>query len=427
MPINLNGTARKAASNLAQAFAGNDSAAVEQGFIELQTAIYESVRQDYEEAIASNDRAILAQRGFRQLTSEETEYYQAVIDALNSKHPEQAFANITGEDDNTIPEKMLPETIFNEILKNITERHSLLEVIRPKNVGYITTWLRNKHTRQLAKWGEIETDISKEVKSAFEVVSVRQGKLSCYMLIHRDTLALGPTFLDGYIRTVLAEAMACGMEAGICSGKGIGGEPIGLDRDIHDGVTVSTTDGYPRKQAIVVTGFAPKEYGPLVAQLAKDEQGHVKQSVNGLTLVCNLVDYLCKVMPATTLLNADGRYVNDLFPVPTKVVTSEVIAEGEALLILPDEYDLLLAGTRGIEYSDEVKFLEDQRAAKLVTYAFGKAYDNNSALLLDISGLDPAYITVKVAEAAAAAATTDGEGGGTEGGGTEGGNTPSKP
>ena len=133
-----------------------------------------------------------------------------------------------------------------------------------------------------------------------------------------------------------------------------------------------------------------------MAQLAKDERGHVKQSVAGLTLVCNLVDYLTKVMPATTLLNTEGRYVNDLFPVPTRVVTAEVISEGEALLILPDEYDLLVAGNRGIEYSDEVKFFEDQRAAKLVTYAFGKAYDNTSSILLDISKLDPAYITVAV-------------------------------
>jgi hypothetical protein len=96
------------------------------------------------------------------------------------------------------------------------------------------------------------------------------------------------------------------------------------------------------------------------------------------------------------VLNTEGRYVNDLFPVPTRVVTSEVIDEGEALLCLPEEYDLLIGGTRGIEYSDEYKFLEDQRCAKVVTYAFGKAYDDNSALLLDISGLEPGYVNVKV-------------------------------
>ena len=396
MPINLNGPARKACSELAQAFLGDDPKAVEQGFVDMQLAISESVKQEYLDAIASNDRTILAQRGFRQLTSEETEYYQMIIDALSSANPKQAFADITKDGDNTIPNKMLPETIMDEIFKNLTENHPLLGLVKITNTGYITTWLRNKHTRQLAKWGEIENDITQEIKSAFEVVQVTQGKLSCFMLIHRDTLALGPTWLDGYMRTVLTEAMACGAEYGIVTGKGVGGEPIGYDRNIARGVNVNDVTGYPRKVAIPVTGFSPKEYGPLVAMLSKDDQGHVKQDVNGLTLVCNLTDYLTKVMPATTVLNNEGRYVRDLFPVPTKVVTSEVVQTGEALLILPSEYDLLIGGNRGIEYSDEVKFFQDQRAAKVVSYAFGKAYDNSSALLLDISGLEPGYINVSV-------------------------------
>jgi len=395
MSINLNGPARKSASLLAQAFKADDEAQIADAFAEFQSAIADSVKQEYEDAVKSNDRAILAQRGFRQLTTEETAYYQAIIDALGSENPKQAFATIA-EGDNQVPGKMMPETIFDEIFRNLTERHGLLGLVNATSTGFITTWLRNKHTRQLAQWGEVETDITKEIKSAFEVVQVTQGKLSCFMLIHRDMLALGPTWLDGYMRTVLLEAMACGLEAGIATGKGVGGEPVGLDRDIHDGVSVSTVDGYPRKTAVAVTSFEPAEYGPVVAHLAKDEKGHVKDSIGSLTLVCNLVDYLTKVMPATTVLNTEGRYVNDLFPVPTRVVTSEVIEEGEALLCLPEEYDLLIGGTRGIEYSDEYKFLEDQRCAKVVTYAFGKAYDDNSALLLDISGLEPGYVNVKV-------------------------------
>ena len=48
-----------------------------------------------------------------------------------------------------------------------------------------------------------------------------------------------------------------------------------------------------------------------------------------------------------------------------------------------------------ITYDDSVKFLEDQRAFKLVEYADGRAADNTSFLLLDISELEPAYLTVK--------------------------------
>ena len=396
MAINLNGPARQAAANLAVAFQGDDTHAVEEAFVEMQMAIHDSVVQEYKDAVAANDAVILAQRGFRQLTSAETEYYQTLINALSSADPRQEFANITKGTDNTVPEKMMPETIINDIFKNLPEAHPLLALIKPTSTQYITTWLRNKHTRQLAVWGEIETDIKGELKSAWEVVSVKQGKLTCFMVIHRDTLALGPTFLDGYMRTVMSEAMACGMEYGICGGKGIGGEPVGLDRDIREGVNVNQSTGYPRKGKIIITSFEPAEYGRIVAKLSKDERGHVKQNVNGLTLVCNLTDYLTKVMPATTVQNTDGEYKRNLFPIPTNVVTAEVIKDGEALLFLPNEYDLFVAGNRGIEYSDEYKFLEDLRVCKNVSYAFGMAHDNNSALLLDISGLEPGYVNVKV-------------------------------
>ena len=129
MPINLNGSARKAATSLAQAFMGDDTNAVEEAFIEMQQAICESVAQEYRDAVAANDSVILAQRGFRQLTSEEVEYYQALITALSSNDPRQAFADITKSSDNTIPEKMLPETVIDDIFKNLTENHPLLALI----------------------------------------------------------------------------------------------------------------------------------------------------------------------------------------------------------------------------------------------------------------------------------------------------------
>ena len=404
-PINLNDPAREAAGKLAQAFKTDDGEQITEAFVAMQQAIAESVRQEYEDALKANDQTILIQRGFRVLTNEETEYYQAIIEAMASRNPKQAFATIA-EGDNNVPGKMMPETIINDVFKNLTERHGLLGLVNATNTGYITTWLRNKHTRQLAKWGEVEGDITQEIKSAFEIGQVTQGKLSCYMVIHRDMLELGPVWMDAYVRTVLLEAMACGLEFGIVAGKGVGGEPIGLDRDIREGVTYSTTDGFPRKQAIAITSFTPEDYAPVVSLLAKDERGHIKESISSLTLVCNLLDYLTKVMPATTVLNTQGTYVNDLFPVPTRVVTSEAINPGEAILCLPDEYDLLIGGTRGIEYSDEYRFLEDQRCGKVVTYAFGKAYDNTSSILLDISGLEPGYVNVAVKNTVATTAAS---------------------
>ena len=399
MAINLNGPAREAAGKLARAFASDDEAQIAQAFVDFQTSTLDSVREEYEEAVKTNDRAILAQRGFRQLTSDETEYYEGVIErALNKRAPRQeadGFIHIgNGEGDANMPTKMMPETVINDIFENLTENHPILAKVKLTNVNYLTTWLRNKHTRQLAAWGEVESAITEEIKSAFETVTVTQGKLSAFVLVSIDMLRLGPTFLDGYIRTVLTEAIACGLEDGIVNGNGIGGQPIGLIKD-PDG-NISQTTGYPDKTQDVVISFEPAEYGALVAKLAKDAKGHVKPSIADLTLACNLTDYLTKVMPATTVLTTDGRYVNNLLPIATDVITSEVIQDGDAILFLPSEYDLLVGGVRGIEYSDEYKFLEDQRVLKSVMYAYGLPTDSTTALYLDISGLEPGYVNVKV-------------------------------
>lgn len=48
-----------------------------------------------------------------------------------------------------------------------------------------------------------------------------------------------------------------------------------------------------------------------------------------------------------------------------------------------------------IEFSDDYKFVEDQRAYKIKQYATGRAYDNTCFLLLDISELEELYVLVK--------------------------------
>lgn len=396
MPIKLNDESKKAVQALAAAFATGEQEKVEQALSAYRTSIVEDVTAQYEQAIAANDAAVLAQRGFRQLTAPETSYYKGIIEALSSNNPKQALIDFSA-----MPDHMMPTTIFDQILKDLQETHPLLAAVNVTNTGYITEWLRNKHTRQLAAWGNPGDAITKEITSAFEVIDVKQGKLSCFALVSRDMLSLGPTWLDGYVRTVIGEALACGLEAGIVDGMGVKGEPVGLDRDIHSGVSVNSSTGYPKKTAVKVTEFTPKSYGAIVATLAKDEAGKEKaidfrSDSNGLALICSTSDYLTKIMPATTVQATTGQYVRDLFPLPTTVIPSVACADGTAILAILGEYDLFVGGNRGIEYSDEFRFTDDQRAFKQVMYAFGRAYDNTSAALLDISGLEDATVAVKV-------------------------------
>lgn len=353
-------------------------------------AITEKVKTDFE--MYSTDTNVLAQRGYRQLTSEETEFYQNLAKAGKASDPKQAFTDLINTDGG------MPETIIEDVYRDLLEEHPLLEKITFQNVKYLTKWLLNDHTRQKAAWGQINGEITQEIESAFKGVEVTLLKLTAYAVIPQDMLDLGPSFLDNYIRTILKEALYVALEKAIVSGSGKD-EPVGLNRDIHEGVSFSTSTGYPEKTAIQVTNFLPANYGPLVAKLAVTEKGRMR-SFDEVLMICNQVDYLNKIMPATTALTTGGTYARDLFPFPTEVVRSNEVKTGQAILCLPEEYFFGLGESKDgkIEYSDEFKFLQDARTYKIKLHGNGRPYDNTVAIVLYISKLDPAYVTVKTAD-----------------------------
>lgn len=376
---------KEAVAALQAAMSSGDETAVTQAWQQFHDSVVESVRQDY--LMANGDENILAQRGFRQLTQKETAYYNKLIEAGKASNPKQAMTNLIDID-------AMPETVLEDVYKDLTEEHPLLAKINFQNVKYLTKWILNDHTAQSAAWGEINSEITKEIESSFKVVEITQCKLTAFTVIEKDMLDLGPVFLDNYIRTFLKEALYCALEQGIVTGTGLK-MPIGLNRDIHKGVQFSTETGYPEKEAVKITSFMPAEYGAVLAKLATAESGRMRK-FDEVTLVCNQVDFLTKVMPATTALTATGGFATNLFPFPTEVVRSNELATGKAILFLPEEYFMGVGTTKDgvIEYSDEFKFLEDKRTFKIKMHAMGKAFDNTVAVVLDISELDPAYITV---------------------------------
>ena len=382
----------EATEKLAAAMKSGDESKIQEAWNDFHSSVVEQVKADFAEVQESKDAAVLVQRGYRQLTSKETKWYQKVIEALKSTNPKQAFTAIIGSDNE---DDLMPTTIIEDVYKHLRDEHPLLKAINFQYVGYITKWILNDHSAQNAIWGKITDEITKEITSSFKVIDIDQNKLSAYAIIEMGMLDLGPTFLDGYIRAVLAEAIFAGLEAAIVGGTGVN-MPVGLKKDIHEGVSYSSTTGYPDKEKVTVKSFSPAEYGALVAQMAVTENGR-RRKFTEVGLIVNMVDYLTKVMPATTVLNAEAKYVNNLFPFPTNVYISNEVDDGEAIMFLKNEYFMGVGGSKNgvIEYSDECKFLEDQRVFKVKQYGAGRAFDNTSSLYLDISKLDPAYITVR--------------------------------
>ena len=406
MPIDFT-KERTAANNIVQAMKSGDDSKMVKAWSDFHNSIANQIMDDFAAVQASNDSKILAERGFRQLTTAETNFYQALISALKSPNPQQAFISLIDTTSNN-PDSgkdtsgIMPETIIEDVYRNLQDTHPLLSRIGMQYVGYSTKWVVNDATVPAATWGNITDAIAKEITGALKVIDVHQNKLSAYCFIEKGMLDLGPTFLDGYIRAILREALAAGLELAVVDGNGVD-QPIGLNRDIHNGVTMNTASGYPKKTSgqglYTATSFTPTEYGTLVSKLAKTEKGNNRR-FQSVCLIVNMVDYLTKIMPATTVQNADGTYTKDVFPFPTEVIVSNAVSTGEAIMFLPDEYKLFAGGQRAnvIEYSDEYKFIEDLRYFKVKQYATGRAFDNTSAILLNISNLEPFYMTVKVAD-----------------------------
>jgi len=120
--------------------------------------------------------------------------------------------------------------------------------------------------------------------------------------------------------------------------------------------------------------------------------------VTQLLLIVNPVDYFTKVMPATAYQRPDGSWVRDILPLPTDVVQSAWVDPGKAILGLGRRYIMALGTGKGgrIEYSDEYKFLEDERTYLIKLYGTGRPMDNTSFLVLDIQNLVPAVPDVHI-------------------------------
>lgn len=358
--------------------------AIQEGNTEEQAEIMqrwiEITAHDVAEQVTKNqqimhdDKMILTERGVTQLTSEEVKYLEALKDAMLSKNVKQALTDL---------DLTMPKTTVNRIFEDIEEKHPLLKKIHITNVTGITEYIRRTGDVDAAWWGTLCDEIEKELSNGFAKETTTLYKLSAFLPICKAYLKLGPAWLETFIRTVLSESIAKGLVKAIVTGTGVD-QPYGMDRDLEAAVTPGQP--VPRKTAVVIRDFEPITLGNVIANLTNNG----KRVVTEVTLICNPVDYWTKVFPITTIKNALGQYVANQFPFPVEVVQEPALSVGEAVIGLPEKYDLGIGMSEKIEYSDDFNFLDDERVYLAKMYGNGKAIDNKSFILLDISKiLDP--------------------------------------
>lgn len=370
-----------------EAIQKGDAEAFQGAFVELCDNIQQNVMEEAKGIVEAADQRILSDRGVRQLTSKEKEYYQKVIDAMKSDNPKQAVENL---------DVVMPETVINRVFEELQTNHPLLSRINFVSVSGLTRMMINTNGYQKAAWGKLCAEIIQELTSGFKEVDVTPNKLSAFLPVCKAMLDLGPEWLDRYVRQVLYETLANGLEDGIVNGTGKD-MPIGMIRQVGDSVSVQG-GVYPEKEAIKITKLDDIQLGNATSILAVDENGKAR-TVDTLIMIVNPSDYFKKVRPAIQRPAPGGGYVSNL-PFPIEVIQSPAVPINRAVYGMAKLY---FAGA-GLEskgkifYSDDYRFLEDERVYLIKTYANGFPMDNNAFLLLDISNLQPAYWKVEVVE-----------------------------
>lgn len=362
-------------SQIAEALKGDDEKAITEALVRMANGIQEGILKEARSFVNSqiNDRAIMQSRGLATLTTEERNYYEKV----------QEKRSFTGLD------VVMPTTIYDRVFEDLEQNHPLLSKIAFTNTTAVQEWITRKTGCEGAWWGALTDEIKKKLTGAFQKEKTDMYKLSAYMPVAKDMLDLGPEWLDRYVRVVLGESISIALEVAIIAGTGKD-QPIGMMKDLKGSVLEGV---YSDKEAKPLANLKPTTLGKeIMSPLTKNGT----RAVPSVLMIVNPLDYWEKIFGATTFLTQNGTYVYGVLPIPGDVVQSVAVPKGKLIAGMGKDYFMGVGTPSKIEYSDEYKFLEDERTYTTKMHANGKPLDNDSFLLFDIENLEASLEPVAV-------------------------------
>ena len=331
----------------------------------LRTDVADSVKKQVNDEML--DRSILQNRGQNVLTSEETKFYNAVVQ-------EGGFKD----------EDILPVTTQERVFEDLVTEHPLLDALGLQDLGAVTRFITSDPTKAFA-WGPLFGEIKGQVNAAFGEETITQLKLTAFAAVPNDMLELGPTWIERYIRTLLVESYSVGLEYGFVNGKGpASNEPIGLMKDVSANGAVSD------KASSGTLTFAPSQFGETVARelygvvnaLSTDAEGNSRKVLNRIVMVVNPVDAIA-VQARNTIQTANGQWVMAM-PYNIQTVESEEVPVGRALFFVKGQYTAAIAGGYKLKKFDQTLAIEDATLYTIKQFANGKPKDNKAALVYDL-------------------------------------------
>lgn len=384
----VNQESKKFMQKMVEALQNNDAEAAAKAMQEMQNGICGIIEQEFEQYKGVGDMEVLQSRGLRKLTSEETDWYQKFIGAVKTG-AKQEITNLTAA---------MPVTIIDRVIDDMKKNHQLLNAINIQDAAGAMKLVMNgvQMASKLGGWGKITGEISKELKGQIKIIDVTIAKYTAYFIIPKDfvkfNFTFAPMWVDQYIRIILSESIAFGLEKTIISGDG-SDQFIGMTMNLS-----SNQEGvYSAKEPTKITNF-DEDYAAVVAKLAKDPEGDDRM-VPEILLVVNPQDYIKKIRRIqNTLIYGTGAIdlINNTYP--TKVVQSSMMPEGKASAGIARNYFAAInGGTSGnVEFDDSNQFLEDNRIYTTRVYGNGRPIDNTSFEYLDISEVETPALPVLI-------------------------------
>lgn len=354
---------------------------------EQRTEAYNNVldalrKEVVDEARLEADKLVSDQYITKGFTSEERKFFSN--EALWTKN--------TGMQD----PQLLPEETVNRVFDDLTSTHPLLGVIGLKP-AMMRTKVVTSTPEGTAVWGNVFDEIKGQLKASFKEEEFSQNKLTAFVVVPQDILLLGPVWIEKYVRMQITEAFAYALEDAFINGNG-DHKPVGLKMDVTKAEVLKGVTTYSEKQDEGTLTLADpkttfKEFSQALTKLRFKEDGKtLRPSMGSIYLLVNSCDYY-NLKALFTNMNAQGVYVEAL-PLGVQLIESAVAPQGKGIFFLPDWYDAYTGSQLTLATSDEYAFLEDQRVYKAKWFAYGKARDNNVALVYALpSGLHTAEDT----------------------------------
>lgn len=331
----------------------------------LQDSVATAVRAQVNDEML--DRSILQQRGQNVLTSQETKFFNAVVE-------QGGFTD----------DSILPVTTQERVFEDLTTEHPLLAAIGLQDLGAVTRFITSDPTKAYA-WGPLFGEIKGQVNAAFGEETITQLKLTAFAVIPNDMLELGPVWVESYVRTLLVESYSVGLEFGFVNGGGASvNQPVGLLKNVAANGAVSD------KTSSGTLTFAPSQFGEVVAgelynvikDLSTNEKEESRKVMNKIVMVVNPVDAI-GVQARNTIQTNNGQWVMAL-PYNIETVESEELPVGKALFFVKGQYIAAIAGGYKLKKFDQTLAIEDATLYTIKQFANGKPKDNKAALVYDL-------------------------------------------